>query len=65
MEWMEWDEDYNKTKLFVSCKYGSVVLYCELDIPEFVSENECEDDTHGNSVQFVSVRTVLLAELTG
>jgi hypothetical protein len=56
-------EEY-KTKLFVSCKYGIVVLYCELDKPEFVSGNEGEDDTDGNSVQFVSVRTDLLAELT-
>ena len=38
-------EDYNKTKLFVSCKYGIVVLYSEQDKQEYVSENESEDDT--------------------
>ena len=48
----------------MSCNFGIVVLYCVLDIPEFVSENEGEGDTDGDSVQFVSVRTVLLTELT-
>jgi hypothetical protein len=57
-------EEYNKTKLFVSCNFGIVVLYCKLDKPEFVSENESEVDTDGNSVQFVSVCSDLLAELT-
>jgi hypothetical protein len=61
---MEWNGEYNKTNLFVSYNFGIVVFYCELDKPEFVSENEGEDDTDGNSVQFVSVLTDLLAELT-
>jgi hypothetical protein len=55
-------EDYNKTKLFMPCKYGIVVLYCEWDKPEYVSENEGEDDTDDNSIQFVSVLADLLAE---
>ena len=57
-------EEYNKTKLFVSCQYGIVVLYCEQDKPEYVSEMEGEDDTDVNWVQFVSVLTDLLAEFT-
>ena len=58
-------EDYNNTKLFVSCKYGIVALYSECDKPECVSDNEGEDDDDDdNSVQFVSVLTYLMAEFT-